>query len=349
MKKNFDIKWDEFVNKMKYEKRKIILFGASSCADVFLNKTNQRFDVKYIIDNDVNKQGKEFFGYEVYPIEKLGGQSENELLVITSTWCEDIAIQLEKFGYNGEVYSYLHMQNKVLSQQIEEESSQLNENIRKLIELCYDEKSKNIINKIIYKLKHNIVDFSDLYEKNQYFIPNIINLDENEVFIDGGAYDGKTVDEFISFCDGNFKKVYSFEMDRENYIKIPRGKYDNRVEFLNYGLWNQAETVSFVEKNNSSEIASYGSNSAQCIALDDIIKEKVTFIKMDIEGAELKALEGAKNIIKRDQPKLAICLYHKLSDLWNIPFYIHDLVPEYKLYVRHHGKNQEETVLYAVK
>lgn len=75
---------------------------------------------------------------------------------------------------------------------------------------------------------------------------------------------------------------------------------------------------------------------------------KVTFVKMDIEGAEMNALEGMKSIIMEQKPKLAICIYHLYDDLWNIPKYIHELVPEYKLYMRHYSKINEETVIYAI-
>lgn len=76
--------------------------------------------------------------------------------------------------------------------------------------------------------------------------------------------------------------------------------------------------------------------------------DKVTFIKMDVEGSELESLKGAKNTILRDKPKLAICIYHKPEDMVTIPLYIKELVPEYKLYVRHHSNSWAETVLYAV-
>jgi len=80
-------------------------------------------------------------------------------------------------------------------------------------------------------------------------------------------------------------------------------------------------------------------------ALD--LKEKVTLIKMDIEGAELEGLKGAKNTILRDKPKLAICIYHSDNDMIRIPEYIHSIVPEYKLFVKHHSILSYETVLYA--
>ena len=80
-----------------------------------------------------------------------------------------------------------------------------------------------------------------------------------------------------------------------------------------------------------------------------IIKDdKITFLKMDIEGSELKALHGARKIIQRDKPKLAICVYHKPEDIIEIPLYINSLVPEYKFYMRHYGYTPANTVLYAI-
>ena len=69
---------------------------------------------------------------------------------------------------------------------------------------------------------------------------------------------------------------------------------------------------------------------------------------MDIEGAELEALKGAKETIKRNHPKLAICVYHKPEDIVDIPKFILELDPEYKLYLRHYSDNAGETVLYAI-
>lgn len=74
----------------------------------------------------------------------------------------------------------------------------------------------------------------------------------------------------------------------------------------------------------------------------------MTFIKMDIEGAELEALHGCRDTIIKYRPKLAICVYHKPEDIIEIPSYIHEIVPEYKLYLRHHSKDLSETVLYAL-
>ncbi len=76
--------------------------------------------------------------------------------------------------------------------------------------------------------------------------------------------------------------------------------------------------------------------------------EDVTFIKMDVEGAEMKALMGAQNIIISKRPKLAICIYHMPpEDFWEIPIYIKSLVPEYKIFIRHYNFDILDTICYA--
>ena len=87
----------------------------------------------------------------------------------------------------------------------------------------------------------------------------------------------------------------------------------------------------------------------EVVTLDSFFgSEKVDFIKMDIEGVELEAIEGAYQIIKQQSPTLAVCLYHKPEDIWEIPLRIKDIQPEYNIYIRHHTDLLNETVCYAV-
>lgn len=84
--------------------------------------------------------------------------------------------------------------------------------------------------------------------------------------------------------------------------------------------------------------------------LDEVLEnEKVTFIKMDIEGSEMAALRGGSHIIQNQRPKLAICIYHSPEDMLNIPLWIKKLVPEYKIYIRYYTDMMLETVCYAVE
>ncbi len=86
----------------------------------------------------------------------------------------------------------------------------------------------------------------------------------------------------------------------------------------------------------------------QGVNIDSVInQEKVTFIKMDVEGSELGALKGAEKTIRINKPRLAICIYHKKMDLLEIASYLLKVVPEYNFYIRQYWSNMWETVLYA--
>ena len=91
-----------------------------------------------------------------------------------------------------------------------------------------------------------------------------------------------------------------------------------------------------------------GTDSIEVTALDVCLYYKgVTFIKMDIEGAEYEALKGAERIIREQKPKLAICVYHKPEDIWELPELILEFNESYKFYLRHYSYQDNETVLYA--
>lgn len=205
-----------------------------------------------------------------------------------------------------------------------------------------------------------IIDYKDYccieLEREQYFDPDIIRYQENEVFIDAGVLDLGTSVRFIEECEKNHVKnfkIFAFEPDYESYqkclgMKNIYSKYD--LQLYNLGLWSESTIVYFDEgKGASSQITQRETTvSIRTVSLDECILEKVTFIKMDIEGAELEALKGSKKTIKKYKPKLAICIYHKEEDLIEIPRFIKEIVPEYKLYIRHYSNTNAQTVLYAV-
>ena len=185
----------------------------------------------------------------------------------------------------------------------------------------------------------------------QYFDKDIISYEEDEVFVDGGCLNYASAKQFLTECS-SVKKIYAFEPDeesakrcREEAAKVAVHDY----EVIEKGLYSEDTELHFVSMGNGcSGIAEEGDCVVKVCAIDQEIKEAVTFIKMDIEGAELEALKGAAETIRKYRPKLAICVYHKPEDIIDIPKYILELNPEYKLYMRHYSDNAGETVLYAI-
>lgn len=119
------------------------------------------------------------------------------------------------------------------------------------------------------------------------------------------------------------------------------------LEVVPCALSREKGTISF--SNEGSGVSKIDENGTLTIDADCIDNRcpDATFIKMDIEGAEIDALYGAKETILRNRPKLAICIYHSNEHLYEIPLLIHELVPEYKLSIRHHSYGESESVVYA--
>lgn len=188
-------------------------------------------------------------------------------------------------------------------------------------------------------------------DKNQYFDGDIVKYEKAEVFLDCGCYDLETSEIFMNRCP-DYKKIICFEPDLENRNCIEQKIGDKKIRDIMihpYGVWDRNDTLFFKGNGSSAMVSESGEEQIKVAALDDLIKDRVTFIKMDIEGSELRALMGAQQIIKEFRPKLAICVYHKREDIVEIPKYILSLVPEYKLYLRHYSNYfATETVLYAV-
>lgn len=186
---------------------------------------------------------------------------------------------------------------------------------------------------------------------NQYFPKDVIQLTEKEVFVDCGAYTGDTLENFLNRVK-DYEKYYAIEPDSRRFSKLRAQMNSEKIVHVSVGAWDKKDKLYFSTDSACGEIDSTAKtgNYINVDAIDNLISKdtNVTFIKMDIEGAELQALYGAKKTIKRDRPKLAICVYHKREDLITIPQYIKSIVPEYKFYLRSHFPYASEVVLYGI-
>lgn len=188
----------------------------------------------------------------------------------------------------------------------------------------------------------------------QYFDFPVHRTGRDEVFVDAGCLDGKTSVLFTKWCENQYAKIYAFEPDIRNHARCEKTFRDHNIEnyeIVGKGLWDQADSLCFMANSNgASSIVESGTEKIAVDALDHMIAEteKVSFIKMDIEGAERKALSGAKRIISGDCPLLAVSVYHKPQDIVEIPDLLLRMNETYLLYLRHYSICGNETVLYAV-
>ncbi|GHV20475.1 hypothetical protein FACS189494_04300 [Spirochaetia bacterium] len=216
------------------------------------------------------------------------------------------------------------------------------------------------ISEMVEKFLNKGIDATKLfllhdYYSPQYFDDKIMIPGNHEIFVDAGVLNMGTTVDFIDWCKGNYDYIYAFEpMPQsfeicQNIINSNTKLNASKISLIKKGLFDKEMKARFQINGGGSKIDPSGTEEIELTSLDNILNGKpVTFIKMDIEGAELDALKGAQKTIVKWRPRLAISIYHKAEDIVDIPSYILGLVPEYKLYIRHYSTFCEETVLLAV-
>ena len=189
----------------------------------------------------------------------------------------------------------------------------------------------------------------DPHPSEQYFPADLFQLSPDECFVDCGAFDGDTLIDFMARSAGAFKRYVALEPDTANFAALQRiACRDDRIAIYRQAAGARHHPVRFLSNGNCSRISDAGSETVPCAPLDDLlVHEWPSYIKMDIEGAELDALSGAVNVIRRSQPKLAICAYHHPDHLWRIPLMIRKLLPWHRITLRTHCFDGQESVYYA--
>jgi len=218
-----------------------------------------------------------------------------------------------------------------------------------IYDLLDDNKSKEVFEKIInFKISfdYNFMEGFTNNHDEQYFDKDLISHIPNIRFVDGGGYVGDTLPTIIkNFPD--YKKIYCIEPN-DLHLSIAKRNFamHNNIEFINCGLGK--EKIISTQNHDKQNNCAHDYQAEEINTIDNLINDKVDFIKMDIEGAEQDAIEGAKNTIIKYTPILAICIYHKAEDWYKIPQKVLNINPNYKIHLRHYMEGIFETVMYFI-
>jgi len=285
----------------------------------------------------------------VNPLKLLTEYVDSNIVICSVNYFDEIQSELKKLGVSPN--RIFNRQGLNLHGMTLEAIEPYIEGYERAFYLFSDDKSREILlNRIKCFLLSVPMPF--LSPSLQYFDPDIISLNQNEIFADGGMFTGDTAEHFINAVNNEYAHYYGFEPDLKNLaIAKENLKEKHCVHIIEKGLWSSEMKLCFSGNfESSSKLDITGDYMIEVISLDSYFKEKTppTFIKMDIEGAELEALKGSRNIIIENKPKLAICAYHKLEDIYSLLDLIKTYRSDYKFYLRHYSESIYETVLYAV-
>lgn len=346
--------------------KKVIIWGRSvSGLDLFVKlKSNCSANIMGFTDSFVKKENLEFAGLPVYGIEQL--EQMKDVFVFISTVNSEALISIFElignhnlmncqFITNCEVWGPGEYDIPQMNNLIEKEKFKI-EFVRYHLE---DDESKRVYDNLIRYRQTNDAEYikESFEQRHKQYFPgdDIFEKSEDEIFLDAGAYDGRTSFDFSEWVHGCYKKIYALEADEtmfkvcKEFLKLK--KLEN-VVVKNCAAYSENQRLCFTQdyQTGSSSVCSNGESLVQGVKIDDVLcGEPVTYIKMDIEGAEMEALIGCKKSIEKYHPKLAISIYHKENDLWEIPFYLSKQYPFYKFYIRHYTDITTETILYAVE
>lgn len=347
-------------------KMPVVVYGGGSAGRTIISLLIEKgIKIKYIIDDAENIQGSYIESIEIISYQSFCEYSkdyENIAVILTTIYGKTVSNKLDTLPnvYIYELYDWLCelSGDKAWIQGMLAETANVQEMKRQidiLKDKWADKESERVLTGLMKFLDTKNFDcIAEICTGDEhYFIPEVKNaIKKPLILIDAGACRGELL-QTIKNNHLDYEKCYCFEVDEDNYrVLAEQAKENIQQVCLNKGLWSESRKLYYEEGKDSAsgKIVSYETDYVvDAVSIDDFFKEeKCNYIKMDIEGAELPALMGGIQLIKRERPILAISIYHSLEDFWKIPQYLMAELDSYRYYVRHHSLIFGETVLYGV-
>ena len=333
-----------------------------------LSEIGYKNNIKYVI-NDFIIEPEMYEGVSVVKYDDISIDDENEIIVVGIQNTYKLIEKLRNDGHGyvladsaqsfyqdnlmGSVYHCINM--SVISNvfyRIRYYYEKMIDNEEYIISQYKEDLSKQIIKNRLDFYKTGDCKYIDAtpVSDSEYFSQEYYHITDNEVYVDCGAYDGDSIKDFINFVDGKYDKIIGFEPDSISFENLKNNvtKYSN-VKIFPYASGKENGEVRFESTGTlGSSFSDSNGDIVEVKRLDDLLSnERITLIKIDVEGAEIDTLKGLRSIIISQKPKLAVCIYHMMNDVIDIPEYISSLVPEYNFIVRQHVNSILDTVLYA--
>ncbi len=342
--------WD----RLKSTELPIVIYGMGNGADMIIDKLHSlglEFADVFASDNFV--RGQLFHNKRVLKYSEVQEKYSEFFIVMAFAVHDDETI--EKIISMSKQHPFVAPDLSVAEKEaFTREFIELHDSeFDKAYSLLGDEKSRqNFVDILNFKVSGKIEYLFKAETDKSYVYNEILKINKNEIFVDLGAYDGDTVEEFLNACGGEYEKIFAFEADSKNFRKLSNNT-ENLKNIFRYNLaaWDKKDTLLFEKKKGrNSKLSSKGNVSVEADSVDNIVSEKVTVLKMDIEGSEEKALLGSVNTIQKFSPKLYVCAYHRNSDMYLLPLLINSISPGYRFYFCHHKYIPAwECNFYAVK
>ncbi len=323
--------------------KKIVMYGMGNGGDKILGVCERYgIEISDFFASDGFVRGQKFHGKTVLSFSQIKekyGKDNIIVLVAFASSLPDVMNAIAKVSDECETYipDVPVRGDNVFCEEFEREHS---ENIKKAYSLLSDERSKEVFGGVIDFRRTGRLDIlQSTSDDPDKVLKELLHFDQYRIIGDIGAYNGDTAEEALKRCP-LAEKIYSLEPDRRNFRKLSAfAEGNDKIIPVNAAAWNESTTLIFDDSGNrNSGLAENGISKRRAevdaITLDSVFLDGVDYIKYDVEGAEKEALEGSRNIIRKYSPDLLISIYHRTEDLHALILQLHEICPEYKLYIR---------------
>lgn len=334
----------------------VYIFGAGVVGrQTMLECQRNNIVIRGFVDNNPNRRGEKMFGIPILSPAELDPVGD-VVIVSVGKHAETIAEQLRSLDIRRIInLSQFFFAVDSSAQPERDYFADLSSHRMKWIALALilgDSRSREVLDAVVYhRLSLDNASLAAVCDSDipQWFDPLFLTPNEKAVFVDGGAYDGDTAETFRQI-NGPALRIHAFELDPDIASRAAARlkKYPEAVVHPS-GLSDKRAKLAFTSTGiTDGKLTETGENSVEVTAIDDVVAEDATFIKLDIEGYEKEAIVGAERQIRNNLPLIALAVYHKASDPWSLPSQISALNSAYKYYLRHYTQVAFETVIYAV-
>lgn len=312
----------------------IVLYGQGDGADKILNECEKRgVKVSGVFASDDFVRHQQYRGFTVKSYDELCTERGDMLVLIAfGTQRSDVLCNIKRIAAKSETYA---PDVAVIGGGLFDKSyfkSHISEISAIYERLCDDISKRTFTDIISYKITG---DIKYLFDCESFDEP--LGFDDNEIFLDLGAYTGDTVADFVQKTGGRYNKIIAVEPDLKNYARLVKNTEDFcNITHINKAVSDRCEQICFAMNAGRNSTRSTSGKMLPADSVDNMLSgEGCTYIKMDVEGQERAAVLGAAETIAEFQPKMKIAAYHRFDDIIQIPLAVFEQYDGYSLYLRH--------------
>jgi FkbM family methyltransferase len=319
--------------------------------NIYAESIANNYDINGFIDDSRRK--KNYLGKAVYKTKDV----PNNSLVINAAGGSTISARRKLLANNLNNLDYFAF--RLLSKH-KLEPLIFNKGLKKDLikniaeyEKCFcrlsDSLSKKLFQRLLsFRANNNISNLNGIKSKSEQYFEKFLKFKSKKIrFFDVGGFRGETTLKLLENFS-NIESMHIFEPSKKNRQAINIRTGINNIFLHKCALTNTNGKTFLTDNQDCSKIQKRGVSVVTTRKMDNFINLSPNFVKIDIEGGELLCLRGAKGIITKFNPAIAIAVYHKPNHIWKIPKLILSYNSNYSIKLRHYSENIFETIMYFI-